>query len=762
MTSMTRRRRPSRLLLTGAIVAVAASTLTPLLMAPASASAGITMRAAAAALTPDRRASDEEKANAVAVLGIVADEKWLIYNDRDFVAAIILTAPETLPEVRAAGQIAWFSDDADAVLTYIQFEIYEAKARDDAKIIRDAETLRQERDLRRSAASTIGVVTDERMLTLTRSDFLHELSERASGPKVKAAALAAMDAASDQQVEFLQTKIKDFQQQDVADAIAQDQNTSAAEKSRLLEMAAKARAAATVLGVIISEGTQSLSDDNFLRFIRRESTNGWQAEVNSAAFVALDSSDPADWKAFIHTGIYAANQRDIDREQKAKTDADRAQIQTILTQAEAEGRKNLAVAARTALAGTRVDYDTFLRVGRHNVPADLPDTIKASHSGLCLTIIGVSKVADAEAAQGTCNGKPEQQWELATIATGKTRIRNMNSQLCLTIRGAVKTVGANIVQATCNGKAEQWWNIQKDNSGMAQIQNNHSLLCLVVNKGSKASGARALQQTCAETDEQMWQIHSRGLINLASGEFTGDDHDDLLAVQIRDGVLWLYPGTEAGGSFGTRKAFPGNWSGMSELVVGKFNRDDQDDLIAVETATGKLWLYPGTGTNKFGTRIEIGASGWAAMEGLAVGRFTRDSYDDLVAVDPTGVMRLYTGTAAGTRFDGPLQINQNVSGAVDYTGGEFNGDHYDDLLSVNLADGALQLKRGTVFGLITGTVSTVTPSGWTGYHELTAGKFNRDDYDDIITFEQATSKLWLYPGSAAGFPAKRVEIGIGG
>jgi hypothetical protein len=297
---------------------------------------------------------------------------------------------------------------------------------------------------------------------------------------------------------------------------------------------------------------------------------------------------------------------------------------------------------------------------------------------------------------------------------------------------------------------------------MAQIQNNHSLLCLVVNKGSKASGARALQQTCAETDEQMWRVHSRGLVNLASGEFTGDDHDDLLAVQIRDGVLWLYPGTAAGGSFGTRKAFPGNWSGMSDLVAGEFNRDDWDDLIAVETATGKLWLYPGTGTNKFGTRIEIGASGWTAMEGLTAGKFNNDYYDDLIAVDSTGAIHLYAGTETGTRFATPVQRHKNATGAVDYTAGEFSGDRYDDLLSVNLADGALHLNRSVLFSGILADVTTIAPSGWTGYHELTAGKFNRDAYDDIITFEQATSKLWLYPGSAEGFPAKRVEIGIGG
>ena len=37
----------------------------------------------------------------------------------------------------------------------------------------------------------------------------------------------------------------------------------------------------------------------------------------------------------------------------------------------------------------------------------------------------------------------------------------------------------------------------------------------------------------------------------------------------------------------------------------------------------------------------------------------------------------------------------------------------------------------------------------------------RDDFDDSITFEQATSKLWLYPLTSEGTLGKRVEIGIG-
>jgi len=48
---------------------------------------------------------------------------------------------------------------------------------------------------------------------------------------------------------------------------------------------------------------------------------------------------------------------------------------------------------------------------------------------------------------------------------------------------------------------------------------------------------------------------------------------------------------------------------MRDLTgVGDFDRDGFNDLVAVETSTGKLYRYPGQGT-LFGSRLLIG-TGW--------------------------------------------------------------------------------------------------------------------------------------------------------
>src|SRR5205823_1477361 len=101
-------------------------------------------------------------------------------------------------------------------------------------------------------------------------------------------------------------------------------------------------------------------------------------------------------------------------------------------------------------------------------------------------------------------------------------------------------------------------------------------------------------------------------------------------VEISTGNLWLYPGTAAGVVPGTRVQVGSGFTGWSKLIGGRFDRDTYDDLAAVDDSTGKLWLFPGTAAgNGFGTRVEIGQSGWTRMGKLVAGDFNRgDDYDD--------------------------------------------------------------------------------------------------------------------------------------
>jgi peptidoglycan-N-acetylglucosamine deacetylase len=98
-------------------------------------------------------------------------------------------------------------------------------------------------------------------------------------------------------------------------------------------------------------------------------------------------------------------------------------------------------------------------------------------------------------------------------------------------------------------------------------------------------------------------------------DFDGDGRPDLIAREAATGHLWLYPGNGRGG-FGTTTRVGRGWNTMDAILgPGDFNGDAKADLIARETATGALWLYPGNGRGGFGTATRIGR-GWNAMDAI--------------------------------------------------------------------------------------------------------------------------------------------------
>jgi hypothetical protein len=271
-----------------------------------------------------------------------------------------------------------------------------------------------------------------------------------------------------------------------------------------------------------------------------------------------------------------------------------------------------------------------------------------------------------------------------------------------------------------------------------------------------------IQLPCNSSTDQGWQIRARGLVNLEPGSFNEDRHQDLLAVDMPSGKLYLYPGT-SGRAFGARVPISDNWNGMDKLTAGDFNRDGRDDLIAVERATSKRYLYPGNGTpSLFASRVEIG-TGWNGYRELTAGEFNRDASTDLITVQTsTGKLMLYAGTGADGRAVPAAEIGTGWNGYSELTAGDFNRDSYTDLITVQNATGKLMLYAGTPAGGRFGSATQIG-LGWNGYSELTTGEFNGDAYEDLMTTENATGRLLLYAGTPAGGSfAAGVDIGIGG
>ncbi|MFV2117972.1 FG-GAP-like repeat-containing protein [Streptomyces sp. Act-28] len=191
------------------------------------------------------------------------------------------------------------------------------------------------------------------------------------------------------------------------------------------------------------------------------------------------------------------------------------------------------------------------------------------------------------------------------------------------------------------------------------------------------------------------------------GDLTGDRRADVL-VRDKAGRLWFLPGDATGRLVGS-----GGWNAFNGLVRhGDFSGDGREDVLARETATGKLWLYPGTGTGTLGARRLIGSGGWNAMSRL-----------------------------------------------VGF--GDVSGDGRTDLLAVEKSTGRLWLYPGTGTGAL-GARKLIGSGGWNAMNALVgAGDMNGDGRPDLIAREASTGKLWLYPGRTGALGA-RVLIGNGG
>jgi len=244
----------------------------------------------------------------------------------------------------------------------------------------------------------------------------------------------------------------------------------------------------------------------------------------------------------------------------------------------------------------------------------------------------------------------------------------------------------------------------------------------------------------------------------AVGQLTGDPGTDLVGRNGKGG-MFVFP-NNGGRNIETVTNTGIALRGTNLILnVGDWNSDGKGDIVTRTAKTGNLYLRPGDGTGRFGSRVLL-AKGWGGVRLVAaVGDITGDGHPDLMGQPARAAMRIYPGDGA-TGFL-PSYVAHSAISSNGHSGlGLWDGDGSPDSL-LRRGDGTLRLYPGNGPGGLMN--SRKIGAGAKVYDWLqSVGDATGDGRPDVVARESATGKLWLLPGAGNGFGARRiVAFGFG-
>lgn len=242
------------------------------------------------------------------------------------------------------------------------------------------------------------------------------------------------------------------------------------------------------------------------------------------------------------------------------------------------------------------------------------------------------------------------------------------------------------------------------------------------------------------------------------GDFDGDGWSDVMAVEASSGRFFLYPGS--GGGWLPRRQVGTGWNSMNAVVrLGDFDRRGHEDVIAREKATGRLWLYRGNGSG-FSSRVLIGGGNWNTMREItAVGDFDGDHYNDLMAVHAvTGYLYLYSGRGSSLTTPQRIGTSWNLMSELVATD-DFDRDGHLDLLARRTSTGELWVYLGAARYFYN---HFRVASGFKDMRDLLGvGDLDRDGNNDFLAVQNSTGRLLLHQERDEGFFLPGNIVGTG-
>ncbi len=234
-----------------------------------------------------------------------------------------------------------------------------------------------------------------------------------------------------------------------------------------------------------------------------------------------------------------------------------------------------------------------------NVAGTTGMTIKAVHSGLCLSVQAGNSANAGQIAQQTCTGVREQLWKVQS-GYGGSVLYNVANGKCLDM--SLETTPANgtrTYQWDCKGTPNQAWSLKPQNGGYALSSISAPNMCVDIANVSTQPGGIVWNWSCNGAANQSFLFGSTGgSANLpaANGQWTpigtaaarvsvGAD-GTLVTLNAGNNVPWRYVGDN------NWTPLPGNFRDIAVLSANSMYAIGMD--TNVYRYNGQSWTQVGT------------------------------------------------------------------------------------------------------------------------------------------------------------------------
>lgn len=190
------------------------------------------------------------------------------------------------------------------------------------------------------------------------------------------------------------------------------------------------------------------------------------------------------------------------------------------------------------------------------------------------------------------------------------------------------------------------------------------------------------------------------------------------------------------------------WGTYTFAGTTDWDDDGHQDIVARD-GVGDLYLYRGQSVRGYSRagRVKIG-HGWNVHSFFGTTDWDRDGHQDVISRhNGTGKLYLYPGRSVrGYSAVPPVVIGDAWVGRSFWGTTDWDKDGHQDLLSRDDATGELWLYPGRSTRGYSGLSPVLLGAGWSSFTFVGIVDWNEDGYQDIISRDDATGELFIYLG----------------